>query len=179
MLSSRVLLLFWTFLTCKDTIKKFIWFLSEKIYASKFRKRKYTHWELYFHGNMWKREIGFVLFKVKHNSKQYCCTILCFHWIVISINCSTKLKFYLCPQRKNIRKIEEKTKKKTTKFRKILILGLCIGTPSPNTPSLEGGGAFPDPLECFACIRFATLFSTDSQIIFLYYPLIELSQKCR
>ena len=43
----------------------------------------------------------------------------------------------------------------------------------------KGGGAFPDPLECFPCIRFATLFSTDSQIIFLYYPLIELSQKCR
>ena len=50
--------------------------------------------------------------KVKHNGSQYCCAISYLYWIVISINCSTRLKVFQYPERKNIKKIEEKRKKK-------------------------------------------------------------------
>ena len=45
-----------------------------------------------------------MLFKVKHNDN----AISYLHWIANSIACSTRLEVFQCPERKNIKKIEEK-----------------------------------------------------------------------
>ena len=57
-------------------------------------------------------KICFVFFKVKHNDSQWCFSISYLQWIVISIAYSTRLDVFQCPGRKNIKKIEEKRKKK-------------------------------------------------------------------
>ena len=51
-------------------------------------------------------------FKVKHNDSQWCIAISYLQWIVISMVYSTRLEVFQCPGRKNIKKIEEKRKKK-------------------------------------------------------------------
>ena len=47
-----------------------------------------------------------MLFKVKHNDN----AISYLHWIANSIACSARLEVFHCPERKNIKKIEEKRK---------------------------------------------------------------------
>ena len=44
-----------------------------------------------------------------------CCAISYLHYIVISVACSARLEVFHCPERKNIRKIEEKRIQKTAK----------------------------------------------------------------
>ena len=62
-------------------------------------------------------KVVFALFRVKHNNSQ-CCAILCLHWIVISIACTTRSEVFQCPGLKNIKK-KKKGKKKTTTFGQI------------------------------------------------------------
>ena len=65
----------------------------------------------------------FVFFKTKHNDSQYCCAISYLQWIVIYIACP--LEVFQRPGRLNIKKIEEKRKKKKSNFG--LILSQSIG----------------------------------------------------
>ena len=78
-----------------------------------------------------------MLFKVKHNGSQYCCAVSHLLLIVISVACSTRLEVFQCPDRKNIRKIEEKKKEK----KQIWIDVKKIYRPPP----LRGGGAYSAP----------------------------------
>ena len=66
-----------------------------------------------------------VFFKLKYNDSQWCCYISYLQWIVISVGCSTRLEVFQCHVRENIKKIEEKRKKKTTKLG--LIISQSIG----------------------------------------------------
>ena len=116
-----------------------------------------------------------MLFKVKCNGSQYCCAISYLHWIVISIACCTRLEVFQCPERNNVRKIEEKGKQNHQIWIDFKpVLGICKGAPAPNNPA---GEAYSNPqtpqlnLVCFTCVRLTMLASTDPQIIFLYYPL--------
>ena len=69
-----------------------------------------------------------LVFKVKHNDSQWCFAISYLQWIVISIAYSTRLEVFQCPGRKNIKKIEEKRKKKKpTEFELISNQSIGLG----------------------------------------------------
>ena len=70
-----------------------------------------------------------MLYKVKLNGSQYCCAISYLHSIVISVACCTRFEVFQCPEGKNIRKLDEKKKKKSIKLE--YILSQSIAPPDP------------------------------------------------
>ena len=62
------------------------------------------------------------------------CTVSNLHWIVISTLLLARLEVFQCLERENTREIEEKRKKKTTKFGGILSKSIGLRQPEKLSP---------------------------------------------
>ena len=135
-----------------------------------------------------------MLFKVKHNDN----AISYLHWITNSIACSTRLEVFQCPERKNIKKIEEKKKQKTTKLGQLLSQSIGLRKPNnfregPLPPNNPAGAAYIAPQTpplpqlnpaCFTCIRLPStpkLFSCTTLWLWIiqetFYCILKLPIK--